>query len=48
MLRLIKWCLWRDMVMQIDPKQEWKQMFNDVWRLERDYFYDANMHGVVE
>lgn len=35
-----------EMVMQIDPKQEWKQMFNDVWRLERDYFYDANMHGV--
>ncbi|MBK8712751.1 MAG: hypothetical protein IPL97_12920 [Niastella sp.] len=32
--------------MQIDPKQEWKQMFNVEWRLERDYFYDANMHGV--
>jgi tricorn protease len=32
--------------MEIVPKEEWKQIFNDVWRLERDYFYDPNMHGV--
>lgn len=30
----------------ITPKEEWKQIFNDAWRLERDYFYDKNMHGV--
>ncbi|SNR81231.1 S41 family peptidase [Hymenobacter mucosus] len=30
----------------IDPRHEWEQMFNEVWRLERDYFYDANMHGL--
>ncbi|WP_071885834.1 S41 family peptidase [Hymenobacter sedentarius] len=30
----------------IDPRHEWTQMFNEVWRLERDYFYDANMHGL--
>ena len=30
----------------IDPKQEWQQIFTDAWRLERDYFYDANMHGI--
>ena len=30
----------------IQPKEEWKQMFTDVWRFERDYFYDKNMHGV--
>lgn len=30
----------------IDPRHEWKQMFDEVWRIERDYFYDANMHGV--
>ena len=35
-----------EMQMMVDPKQEWKQIFTDVWRLERDYFYDANMHGV--
>ena len=27
-------------------QQEWKQIFTDAWRLERDYFYDPNMHGV--
>lgn len=30
----------------VDPMQEWKQIFVDAWRFERDYFYDANMHGV--
>ncbi|MCX6169815.1 MAG: PDZ domain-containing protein [Ignavibacteriales bacterium] len=32
--------------MTINPKAEWKQIFNDVWRFERDFFYDPNMHGV--
>ena len=32
--------------MQLDPVAEWRQIFNDAWRLERDYFYDPNMHGV--
>ena len=35
-----------EMQMVVDPMQEWKQIFTDVWRLERDYFYDGNMHGV--
>ncbi len=30
----------------IDPREDWKQIFTDAWRLERDYFYDKNMHGV--
>lgn len=30
----------------IDPRQEWRQMFLEAWRLERDYFYDPGMHGV--
>ena len=29
----------------IDPVAEWQQIFTDAWRLERDYFYDPNMHG---
>jgi tricorn protease len=29
-----------------DPKIEWRQMFTEAWRLERDYFYDRNMNGV--
>jgi tricorn protease len=30
----------------IDPVAEWRQIFNDTWRMERDYFYDPGMHGV--
>ncbi len=30
----------------IDPREEWRQMFRDAWRLLRDYFYDPGMHGV--
>jgi tricorn protease len=30
----------------IDPREEWKQIFNESWRIERDFFYDPNMHGV--
>nr|WP_305067189.1 PDZ domain-containing protein [Mangrovivirga halotolerans] len=26
--------------------KEWKQIFMDAWRFQRDYFYDENMHGV--
>ena len=34
------------MSMTVDPSAEWHQMFNDAWRIERDYFYDPGMHGV--
>ena len=30
----------------ITPREDWKQIFTDAWRMERDYFYDKNMHGV--
>ena len=30
----------------IDPSLEWQQIFDDAWRMQRDYFYDANMHGI--
>jgi tricorn protease len=29
-----------------NPRAEFRGMFLDAWRLERDYFYDRNMHGV--
>lgn len=29
-----------------DPKEEWRQMFIEAWRLERDFFYDPGMQGV--
>jgi tricorn protease len=34
------------MEMRIDPPAEWNQMFNEVWRQERDFFYDKSMNGV--
>jgi tricorn protease len=30
----------------VDPIAEWKQMYHEVWRIERSYFYDPNLHGV--
>ena len=32
--------------MLIDPRQEWQQIFDEVWWMEKEYFYDANMHGL--
>ena len=31
---------------EIDPPAEWKQIFSEVWRQERDYFFEASMNGV--
>ncbi len=30
---------------KIDPKAEWPQIFDEAWRVNRDYFYDPGMHG---
>jgi tricorn protease len=35
-----------DMEVVVDPRAEWRQMFADAYRLERDYFYDPTLHGV--
>ena len=32
------------LVMDLIPKEEWKQIFTDTWRRHRDFFYDPNMH----
>jgi tricorn protease len=32
--------------MILNPKEEWKQLFNDAWRRYRDFFYDPNMQQV--
>ncbi|HET7841586.1 MAG TPA: PDZ domain-containing protein [Terriglobia bacterium] len=34
------------MRMEVDPRAEWNQMFNEVWRQERDYFFEESMNGV--
>jgi tricorn protease len=35
-----------DMEAVVDPRAEWRQLFVDAWRFQRDFFYDPNMHGV--
>ncbi len=35
-----------DLEVRIDPKAEWNQIYREVARLERDYFYDPNLHGM--
>ncbi|MGY6560251.1 MAG: S41 family peptidase [Nitritalea sp.] len=39
-LDLSKWSF------SIDPREDWVQLYTDAWRMERDYYYDPNMHGV--
>ncbi len=31
---------------EVDPPQEWKEIFNEVWRQERDYFFEPSMNGL--
>jgi tricorn protease len=35
-----------DLEVRVDPAAEWNQMYREVWRIERDYFYDPNYHGL--
>ncbi|HEX5717784.1 MAG TPA: PDZ domain-containing protein [Thermoanaerobaculia bacterium] len=32
--------------LRIEPREEWRQMYVDAWRILRDWFYDPNMHGL--
>ncbi len=34
------------MLTTITPRDEWRQVTNDAWRIQRDHFYDPNLHGV--
>ena len=34
-----------DLQAHVDPAAEWMQMYHDVWRIERAYFYDPHYHG---
>ncbi len=35
-----------EMEVQVDPRAEWAQMYRETWRIERDFFYDPNHHGL--
>lgn len=34
------------MEVYIDPRADWKQMYHEVWRIQRDFFYDPHYHGL--
>ncbi len=34
------------MEVKVDPRAEWRQMYREVWRIERDFFYDPHFHGL--
>ena len=31
---------------RVDPREEWRQIYREVWRIERDFLYDVNAHGL--
>ncbi|MGA8035917.1 MAG: PDZ domain-containing protein [Candidatus Acidiferrales bacterium] len=35
-----------DMEVWVEPRAEWAQMYHEIWRIERDFFYDPHHHGV--
>ena len=34
------------MVAEVEPRAEWHEIFDEAWRMERDYFYDPEMRGL--
>ena len=36
----------KDVEIKVDPMLEWKQMFREAWRYQRDFFYVKNVHGL--
>jgi tricorn protease len=34
-----------DMEVHVDPRAEWRQMYREAWRLQRDFLYDPTYHG---
>jgi tricorn protease len=35
-----------EMEVRVDPRAEWRQMYHEAWRLQRDYLYDPRAHGL--
>ena len=34
-----------ELEVRVVPRDEWNQMYREVWRIERDFFYDSHYHG---
>lgn len=35
-----------DLKMRVDPRAEWEQIFNETWWMQKEFFYDKDMHGI--
>ena len=35
-----------DLEVYVDPQAEWRQMYHEVWRIERDFFYNPHFNGL--
>ncbi len=35
-----------EMEVLVDPRAEWRQMYREAWRIQRDFFYDPAFHGL--
>ncbi len=35
-----------DIQIRVKPLEEWRQMYREAWRIEREFFYDPNLHGL--
>ncbi len=31
---------------RLEPQSEWRQMYREAWRIQRDFFYDPGLHGL--
>jgi tricorn protease len=36
----------KNMRMHLDPRAEWRQIYFEAWRMERDFYYEQQMHGL--
>ncbi|HEX4423337.1 MAG TPA: S41 family peptidase [Kofleriaceae bacterium] len=36
----------QNMVVELAPQDEWRQIYDETWRMMRDFYWDANMGGV--
>lgn len=32
--------------LHVDPREEWRQIFDETWWMEKEYFYDPGLHGL--
>jgi tricorn protease len=35
-----------DVEVEVDPPAEWRQMYHEVWRIERDFFFNPHFNGL--